>query len=277
MNARPSFADIAAEFAIDEPLPPSTRGPLEGPELVMRWVGIGHNAPPEPTPFEAVKAAVDDLTNEAQHWLDGSGVNSEAEAEAVGKLVVMIRKARTAADDERKAEKAEADKIIKEIQDRYNPILKRADLATDLAKRALTPWLVKVAQEKERIATEARAEAALKAAEAAELVRAAAMAGSLAASEIADAAQADATRARQYANAKERDTAKVGAATGSRAVSLRSYWTATMTDDGLALQHYLATRLDDINALLADLARQDVAAGKRTIPGFEITEEKRAA
>jgi hypothetical protein len=32
---------------------------------------IGHNNPPEPTPYEAVKVHLDDLLTEAANWADG--------------------------------------------------------------------------------------------------------------------------------------------------------------------------------------------------------------
>lgn len=280
MNARPSFDDMAAEFDIAEPLPAAD--PF-GPDAFAHVGGdlpadhlIGANAPPEPTPFERVAGAVNDLANEAQHWLDGDGIKSQKEADAVGKLIVMIRKAGKDADAERVREKAPLDEAVKAIQARYNPVIKRADLAVDVAKRALTPWLVKVQAAKDEEARIAREAAQAAAARAAEAAQAAAASTSLAAAEAAEAAIRDARKAGFAANKAENSTATAGGGAGGRAVGLRTSYAVTLTDDGAALHHYITTRLADVNEFLVGLARQEVAAGKRTIPGFQIDEVKGA-
>lgn len=267
MNARPSFDDMVAEFDLAEPLPPPAPGPADQ--------SIGANAPPEPTPFERVAGAVDDLANEAQHWLDGAGIKSQEEADAVGKLIVLIRKAAKDADAERVREKAPLDEAVKAIQGRYNPVLKRADLAVDVAKRALTPWLIKVQAQKDAEAKEAREKAQALADAAAEAAKAA-NGTDLAAAESAEKLLKDAKRAGVAANKAENATATAGAGNGARAVGLRTSWDVSMTDDGLALHHFITTRLADVNEFLVSLARQEVAAGKREIPGFAITEVKGA-
>jgi len=75
--------------------------------------------------------------------------------------------------------------------------------------------------------------------------------------------------------AKARDKDKALAKGGERATGLRSYFTPVLTDPKAALTHYVQTRPDELKAALLRLAEQDVREGKRSIPGFEITEEKR--
>ena len=72
---------------------------------------IGHNNPPEPTPFDLSKAEIESLYMEAKNWLDGEGVTTEAQAEAVSKLIDLLRKAEKAAEkvEEAKVEEPAAE------------------------------------------------------------------------------------------------------------------------------------------------------------------------
>src|SRR3546814_7558492 len=44
---------------------------------------IGHNNPPEPTPYEAILTDVQDLSETAQGFLDGDPINDQATADMV--------------------------------------------------------------------------------------------------------------------------------------------------------------------------------------------------
>src|SRR4051812_953059 len=79
------------------------------------------------SPFDAHKVNIEDLFEEATAWLNGDGVNSEADAKAVDQLLDLAREARKAADEARKTENEPFDTGKAEVQARYNPILKRAD------------------------------------------------------------------------------------------------------------------------------------------------------
>ena len=70
--------------------------------------------------------------------------------------------------------------------------------------------------------------------------------------------------------AKDKGTAKGG----QRAVTLRTKYTPTITDLTACARHYWATDRAALEALLADMVQRDVRAGKRNIPGVEITEER---
>ncbi|MBF9233955.1 hypothetical protein [Microvirga alba] len=234
---------------------------------------IGHNNPPEPTPFDLAESSILGLFDEAKHWLDGEGVNSEADANGVSKLLDMIRKAKKVADEARAEEKRPHDEAAKEVQEKYKPLLTRCDLASDACKKALAPWLEKLEAEKRAKAEAARKEADEKARIAQEAIRAA-QATDLAAREEAEALIKEAKRAEVAATRAEND--KAHAKGGARAVTLRTTYRPTLTNGVEAARHYWAVRREECEAFFLSLAEKDVRAGKHTIPGFDVVEEKAA-
>ena len=130
---------------------------------------IGHNNPP--SPFDAHRVNIEDLYGEAKNWLDGEPIASPEQAEAVETLLDMLRDGERAADEARKVEAKPFDDGKAEVQARYNPILKKAKVAADACKSALTTWRNAIAAEKAKAAAAAQAEAAEKARIAAEAMR----------------------------------------------------------------------------------------------------------
>jgi hypothetical protein len=57
-------------------------------------------------------------------------------------------------------------------------------------------------------------------------------------------------------------------------MGLRSVWKAKLTDPQVAAGFFWKQDATAFNAFLQKLADEEVRAGKRTIPGFEITEER---
>lgn len=228
---------------------------------------IGHNNPPEPTAFEAFHTHIGDLFDEARNFLDGAGINSEAEAEGVSKLLDLIRTAAKDADKARAAEKKPHDDAAKAVQAKWKPLLDRAEMAVDTCKRALTPWLQKKAAEQAAAAEAARQEAEACAAAAAQAMRQADVTD-LTAREAAEALVDDAKRAE--ADAARAEKARPQATGGARATTLRTSYRAEMTDPRAALKHYLSAQPDAIKACLQGLADADVRRSIRTIPGFTI-------
>ncbi|RZJ40194.1 MAG: hypothetical protein EON87_18545 [Brevundimonas sp.] len=94
----------------------------------------------------------------------------------------------------------------------------------------------------------------------------------LEAREAAEAKVAEAEVAERAAKAASQD--KAHATGGSRAMGLRTKWTATLNDPHAAAAHYWRLHPDAFNAVLQKLADDDVRAGKRTVPGFTISEER---
>ena len=233
---------------------------------------LGHNNPPEPSPFEAVRTHIDDLLTEARNWLDGQGVETQTEADAVSVLLDELRKGYKAADAARKEEAKPFDDGKAEVQARYNPILKAAETGADACKKALAPYLQKLEDEKRAQAEAKRREAEEAAAKAAEAARLA-DAANLEQRELAEALVAKAAEAERAAKAAEQS--KAHAKGGERAAGLRSYFKPVLTDGQAALTHYWRTNRAALEAFALDLAAKDVQAGKRQIPGFDVIEERR--
>lgn len=237
---------------------------------------LGHNNPP-PSPFEAVQCHMDDLLTEARNWADGAKVENQEQADEISRLIEDLNKAEKAADDVRVAEKAPFDDIIAEIQDRFNAYIAplknkkpgKIPLAVSALKATLKPYLDALDAQKRAAEAEARRiaeEAAERAREAMQAVEATDLAGREQAEDLVNAARQAEAAANRAANDKAH------ASGGSRAMGLRRTFTPVMTDRKAALLHYLATRPADVTEFLLGLAVEEVRAGKRTIPGFDVVE-----
>lgn len=242
----------------------------------------GHNNPPAPTPFEAIKAHLDDLLLEARNWADGVAVETQAQADEVSRLMEDLRKGGDAADDARIVEKKPHDDVIEEIQSRWNAYIGglrskvrnpgKVVVALQALTATLEPYLQRLKAEKDAIAAKARQEAQDAADKAAAAMRAA-DASNLAAREAAEALVEEARLAQSAATRAAND--KAHALGGSRAKGLTTTWTPVMVSAKDALSHYVKTQPDEIKACLLRLAEQDVRTGKRKIPGFEVQEGTR--
>jgi CRISPR/Cas system CSM-associated protein Csm2 small subunit len=250
-------------------------------ELAADVAAIGHNNPPEPTPFDAISVHVEDLMVEAKNWCDGAAVESQEQADTIARLIDDFRKAYTAADNARKEENKPFDEGKAAVQAKYAPLIAdtkgqrgKVVLAIETLKRTLAPWLMKLEEEKRAAAEAARREAEEKARAAAEALRQASDTD-LAAREEAEAMLAAAEHADADARRAEKDRAHAHG--GARAMALRSYFRPELVNAGDALRHYVKTNPDAVKGFLIQLATDDVRAGKRQIPGFDVLEEKRVA
>ena len=236
---------------------------------------IGHNNPPEPSPFDAHAVNIGDLFDEAKNFADGAGIENQGQADAVQTLMRRIQEAHTAADNSRKEENQPFDDGKAAVQAKYAPLIADTKavkgmtvMAIDALKKVLAPWLVKQEEERKAKAAQLRKEAE-DAAEAARLAATTALdSGDLAATEQAEAAFTDAKHAERAAVRVENNRSQ---ATGYGRATLRDNWQPVMTDGVAALRHYWDTRRTDLEAFALSLARSDVQSGKRVIPGFEIT------
>lgn len=243
-------------------------------DALVEVPGMGHNNPP--TPLDELSVYVADLYDEAKGWLDGTAIATQGQADGVAKLLDMARTANKDADTKRKAETKPLDDQKKAIIDAWRPVTERLGLIETACKKTLSIWLAQQEAEKwakEEVARQAAEEAQRKADEAA---RAAA------ADDIE--AQAEAKRLREEAAIREARAAKAakdGAKAdggGKRAVHLRSVWEAKMTDTAAALRWCYQDPVghDALIATAQKIAEQAIRDGKRSIPGFEITERKEA-
>lgn len=234
-----------------------------------------HNGPPPLTPLEEAREALSLLWMEATNWLDGAPIENEAQAAEVARLIDAARKARTAYDNARKAEKKPHDDAAKAVDATWKPILSDLERISDAGKGAQTPWLVKLDAEKRAKEEAARKEAEAKIAEARRL--AAEADGSLAAAKARDAAIEDAKRAEAAAAFAAKQTAGAKGEGMARKVSLRSTWKARVSDRRELLGHIAKNDPEGLEAFTLQWAQQAVRAGARTIPGCEVIEEKVAA
>lgn len=242
--------------------------------LALAPAPAGHNNPPAPTPFEAVKIHMDDLLVEARNWADGQAVESDAQAAEVDRLIDDLRKAEKAADEARKEEVAPLDLQRDAIQDRYNEYIaplknrKPGKLSVALAalKATVEPWRKKKADEAAAAALAKRLEAEKKAAEAAAAMRARDT------SNIADVEAAEALVSAAETAEREANRAAKAATTGT---GLSTYFEAVMTVQRDAIIHYMHDQPAAFVTLCQQLADQDVRSGKRVIPGFTVEERKR--
>jgi hypothetical protein len=239
-----------------------------------------HNNPPEPTPFDLSKDEIEGLFGEAKNWLDGSGVNSAADAEGVSRLLDMIRKATATADERRKVEAKPFDDGKAEVQTRYGLLIGdtksvkgKAVLAAECCKRALTPWLDKVEADKRAVAEAARKEADAKAAAAQEALRTSSH-DDLLAREAAEEQLREAGKAEAAAKRAEKD--KAHAKGGTRAVSLRSTFRPEITDATAFARWLWSDHKQELIGHLMTIAERHVANGARTLPGVTVHEDRGA-
>lgn len=235
----------------------------------MDRLGIGANYPPEPTPFDAIKVHVEDLVETARGFLDGSGVTTQAEADAVSKLMDEGRKASKAADTARADEKRPHDEAGKAVQAKYKPLIESSDRVVTICKQAMLPYLEAQEAEKRRVAEIARAEAEAKLKVAVEAARAAQLTD-LAAQEQAAELEKEAAKADTLAKRAESDKAHGNG--GSRATTLRTSYKPVMTNGVAAARWAWNERREECEAFFLSLAVVAVREGRHGIPGFAIEE-----
>lgn len=237
---------------------------------------IGHNR----SPFELSKERIEELYEEAKHWLDGEPIETQEQANEVQKLLRMIQEAETEADARRKEEAKPHDEAKAAIQERYNTLIGKTKTVTGLTvkavkacKDALAPFLMKIEEENERRAAALRKEAEERQREAMEAMQK--RNGDLAAAERAEelvraakAAEADARRA---------GNAKAAAKGEGRAVTLRDYYRPEITDYTAFARHVWMTHREDMEIFLDGMSAKLVAAGvHHGIPGVTVHHERKA-
>ncbi len=234
---------------------------------------MGHNKPPEPTPFELSRQEIKDLCYEAKHWISGDPVTLPEVAKQIDQLKVMIRDAMKLADERRKDEARPHDEAKAEIQDRYNTLIgdtKKsgkgiAVIALEACDQALKPYLETERRKKEEAERKAFEEAEAKRKAADEAVRAAQM-QDLAAKEEAEALLRDAKKSEASAKRVSRQTTGLS-------THLRRSWKPVMVDAREAAKWAWMSKREELEAFLLDLARSEVRSGARSIPGFDVVED----
>lgn len=231
---------------------------------------IGGNNPPA-DPIDEALQAIDDLYEEAKNFADGVPIADEAMHDAVTALYDGLHEAGKAADALRVEAKKPLDDAIKVIQDRFNPFIQPKKGKVDRGKAALgdllAAWRAEVQRKKMAEAAAARAEADKIAAAAQEAMRASS--GNLEEREKAEELLAQAKQVERFAKRSDK-----AATTGT---GLRSVWVADLEDASAALDWAYERAPERFAALVQDMANEAVRAGARSVPGFVVREERRAA
>lgn len=238
----------------------------------------GANHPPaEANPFEAHRVNIEDLYTEACNWADGEPIANEEQAAKVQEVMRRLQEAAAAAEADRVKENEPFDTGKAAVQAKYNPLI--ADTKTMKGKAPKAIAALKVMQRAWLIAEQARIdqEAAAKRAEADRITQAAAEAAKAAAGDLAaqDAAEEIVLEARSaQAEAKRAETTTARASGGyGRASSLRDNWVPHLRSAKDAAAHFWTVNPKAFDELLIQLAKQEVSAGKRSVPGFDIVNE----
>jgi ribosomal protein L17 len=220
-----------------------------------------HNNPPDPID-EALAPFGDDIT-EAENWLDGSPVETEAQMRSVDALLASIKAAKKAVTA---AEDSEAKPLYdqwKSAKARFKPTLDDLDRIVKGLTAAVGTFKKKLADEKGKAEREARAKAD-------EARRAAEVAVTLAdASDIEAQREAAAKMATAAALAKD-----VGKAVGEKVKGLRTVHRYEVTDYRALLHWIAANDKDAMTDFIEEYARTHHKT--TTMDGVKAWTEKEA-
>lgn len=229
---------------------------------------IGHNMPPR---HEAFAMALEDVRLEAGNFLDGAPVETQEQADAIGKIISAAKKIKKDADLARKEDKEPHLEAGRAVDTNYKPVLDTCDTIVTAAQKPLTVYLNKLAAEQAEVERKAREEADRKAQEAIAAQRA--CEGNVEAIERAKTLQREADEAEKAA--KRAGKAKAHVTGVDRAVGLRTYDVVTVTDARAALLWIAKNDKTALDAFVADYARRFGSA--RMIDGVTVTQEGRVA
>lgn len=224
---------------------------------------VGHNNPPEElTPFEALGEEIADIYSEAMHWLDGDAI-TEAQAPEIEKISAAV-KALSKLECAMFKETKEPHRLAGlEVDQAHNPLKKALEDTKATCNEVLTP--LRIARENARLAEEQR-------------LRDESAAAQKAAQEAAQNSQgnlAEKQRMDELENQAKHQTAAANKI-AKKATGLRTSYVTTLTNSADAATHYFNAQREEFDAFLLSLAKSDVRAGQRDIPGFEITQVKTA-
>lgn len=222
------------------------------------------------SPFDLLIEEIDNLYDEAKNWADGAAIENDEQLAAVDALDKALLRAGQDTDKLRIEEKRPLDEMIDAIQAKFNPYIQKGKGKVDMARAALnaprTSYKMKLAAEKAAAAEKARAEFEEQQRVAREAVQASS--GNLEAREQAEQ-QITAAKAAENIMKKAEKAATAG-------LGLRTVWEVEVTDPRALAGHYWKTRSAEVDAFFRGLAKSDVHAGVRSIPGCNIIETRKA-
>lgn len=223
--------------------------------------GIGHNLPPK-----SIFEVIDELHIEATAWCDGTAIETDEQALALGRLLNMLADAHKTCEAERKEKVRPFDDGKKAVQAEYVPFIKKAELAIDAAKAVRDRYLRQKQAAIDEAARKAKEEAeALKRA-ADEEIRRTRFSGNLDHREAAE-------RKLEEAKAAEYKAIALAKATppniGGRKTVSKTY-DVTIADPVAAANWAWAHHKAEMLEFILTLGKREVKDGHRETPGFLV-------
>lgn len=258
--------------------------------------GLGHNLPPTALTLEHLLEREAELTQTGNVWLQSTAeIADQEQADALTGFLKQVALLRSDADATRKTEKQPFLDGAAAVDEKYRPVIQRADTTKRLLEPRLTAYHQRKRQEQEAEARRQREEAerARRAAEeerrkAEELVRAA-EAGRLSeadnvigqiqrAEEVAREAEAAEKAAKEAASAKVHTGAQYAVGGRKRAASLRTHTVITVSDVKKAAAYLARIGAPELIEACEKAGRRIHRADPNAaLPGFTITTEERIA
>lgn len=220
---------------------------------------LGHNLPPDP--IDEALAPFDAAREEAENWLDGTPVETEAQMKAVDALIKDMKSAKKAVEAAEESATKPLYDVWKAEKARFKPTLDDLDRIVKGLVATVDAFKRKLAAEKEAARKEAERKAWEETRKAEEAARAAA-ANDIEAQRAAAEQMAAAEEAQRLAMAAKNDTVK----------GLRTYTVHEITD-GTACARWIWQ--NDREAILSWM-QSYVERSKATIDGVTVRTEKRA-
>ena len=223
---------------------------------------IGHNNPPDP--IDEALAPFGDVISEAENWLDGQKVETEAQMKAADALLKGIKSARKAVDEARDLSTKPLHDAWKGEVARWKPTQDDLDRLAKGLIALLDDFKRKLAAEKEAARKEAERlawEETRKAQEAARL----ADAGNIEATRAAAAQMEAAEEAQRKAAEAAKDTVK----------GLRTVTRYEITDHRALLNWIAKNARDDVTAFIEEWARKNHKAFDKA-DGLRVWQDKEA-
>lgn len=262
----------------------------------LRSTGMGHNSGATDDTFEKLLAREAELKQTGNLWLaNTNAIQDQETADALSGFLKQVTLLRSDADAARKNEKQPHLDAARAVDEKWNPLIKRADKTKELLEPRLKAWLQKKRREQEEEARRQREEAERKRREAEEaqrkaeeLVRAA-EAGQLSdttdvigniqrAEEAAREAAAAEKAAKEAAAAKVLAGGQYTVNGRKKSTSLRTHTVISVTDLKACAAYLVKIKAPEIIEACEKAARRLHRANPEApIPGTTVTTEERLA
>jgi hypothetical protein len=236
---------------------------------------LGHNRPPAPTPLDRAG----ELVANANRWVAERPSISDEETAGLGQgFVQQLRDCRADLEAALEKEREPLDLALYAVKVRYKDPLAMIDIALGKMGALLAPFLKAKddrlraeAEQRQRLADEAqqRAEHALERARATGTVE----------DQLAMERAAEEAEAARKAAGRPAKRAQVKGDYAPRAMSLKTYWHAEVTDADAALAHYgndASVRLAALAAAtkIASALARELKDERRAPPGFKFVKRE---